>query len=92
MNHYNAPSLRVVIWKRMFDYKILIASVLGVLITWPVCWILIYKLGWRFTDWSNAPLPDNLSFLAYMLISNTLLAVLGSPFLAFSIIAQKPRS
>lgn len=72
-------------WKRMLDADILVAATLSIAVTWPVCWLLVYKFGWRYTDWlglNDKPFGDSESFVTYLVMSNILLATLGAPILA----------
>lgn len=66
-------------WKRMCEWQTAIPVILGA-IAWCSSWVLVYKFGWRYTDWLGfvkEPLPDNESFLVYMFVIYIILVPLG---------------
>lgn len=75
-------------WKRMKDPGVFTLTVLSMLITWPICWLLVVKLGVR-ADWIyGTSVDESRSFFFFYMLSNVLIATIGAPFLAIWNIAK----
>lgn len=80
-------------WKRMLDLDVVIAAVIGAAVTWPICWLLVYKAGWRMSNFlSDQAMDASWTFMAYFCIGNAMLASIVGPFLALSRIGRHAAS
>lgn len=66
---------------RMFRLDILFAAIISFVICGLVSWLLVFKLGWRWTDWDDHAAPAFFSLTVYMALGNAILCGLVTPFL-----------